>query len=227
MLGLEMVVILGVAAWLYSISRPTRERGQLDEIEHEFAKRELEKKWPPLSQAEFHRVVAERCLKTAEGAEKAQEKFVFARNAALQAADSKQKPDTKQILDRDFFLIELARTQIELGGSEKEVLDKARLGWEREVTIEVDLPKAGGPATVRWFYNQDPGIFGQSHDSCVSYNFHGHSADETIGVRTVPRAIFESTGPANLSIEIQLDLPNDQGGTVHATERYALTIQRA
>ena len=99
---------------------------------------------------------------------------------------------------------------------------------EREVTIQVDLPKAGGAARVRWFYNQDPtaGIGNESHGTCVTYFFHGHTDDQLIGVRTVPRAIFESTGPASLSIEVQLELPGDQGGTVHATERYALTIQR-
>ena len=96
------------------------------------------------------------------------------------------------------------------------------------MTIQVDLPKAGGAARVRWFYNQDPtaGIGNESHGNCVTYFFHGHTDDQLIGVRTVPRAIFESSGPASLSIEVQLELPGDQGGTVHATERYALTIQR-
>jgi hypothetical protein len=99
---------------------------------------------------------------------------------------------------------------------------------ERDVTLQVDLPKAGGPARVQWFFNQDPaaGIGNESHGTCITYTFHGHAGDQSVGVRSVPRAIFESDGPANLSIEVQLDLPNDQGGEVHATERYALTIQR-
>ncbi len=99
---------------------------------------------------------------------------------------------------------------------------------DREVTIEVVLPKAAGPARVRWFFNQDPsaGTGFENHGTCLTPVFHGHTDDQTIGVRSVPRAIFESAGPANLSIEVQLDLPNDQGGMVHATEKYALTIQR-
>jgi hypothetical protein len=56
--------------------------------------------------------------------------------------------------------------------------------------------------------------------------FHGHSDNEALGVRSVPRAVFESSLPATLSLDVQLDLPNDQGGQVHATEHYALTIQR-
>ena len=96
----------------------------------------------------------------------------------------------------------------------------------------MSLPKAGGPARVRWFYNADPtaGTGFENHGNCLTPTFHGHTDDETISVRSVPRAIFESTGPANLSIEVQLDLPDTQAGpspgTVHATERYALTIQR-
>ena len=99
---------------------------------------------------------------------------------------------------------------------------------DREVTVDVSLPKAGGPARVRWFSNADPtaGTGFENHGSCLTPTFHGHTDNEAIGVRSVPRAIFESGGPASLSIEVQLDLPDDQGGTVHATEKYALTIQR-
>jgi hypothetical protein len=47
-----------------------------------------------------------------------------------------------------------------------------------------------------------------------------------VGARSVPRAVIEYGSPQTLSIDVQLDLPNDQGGEVHATERYSLTIQR-
>jgi hypothetical protein len=99
---------------------------------------------------------------------------------------------------------------------------------ERDVTVQVDLPKAGGPARVQWSFNQDPaaGIGNESHGTCLTYMFHGHTDDASLGVRTVPREIFESDGPSDLSIEVTLDLPNDQGGTVHAVERYTLRIQK-
>ena len=47
-----------------------------------------------------------------------------------------------------------------------------------------------------------------------------------MGVRSVPRSVFESSGPATFSVDITLDLPEDAGGTIHATERYSLTIQK-
>jgi hypothetical protein len=102
------------------------------------------------------------------------------------------------------------------------------LQTDRNVTVQVDLPKAGGPARVQWFFNQDPsaGTGFENHGSCVTPVFHGHTDDDSLGVRSVPRSVFESDGPTTLSIEVQLDLPNDQGGEVHATEKYALTIQR-
>ena len=99
---------------------------------------------------------------------------------------------------------------------------------ERDITVQVDLPKAGGPATVQWFFNQDPaaGIGNEFHDTCFTYTFHARTENQALGVRSVPRSVFESSGPATLSIEVQLDLPGDQGATVRATERYTLRIQR-
>jgi hypothetical protein len=99
---------------------------------------------------------------------------------------------------------------------------------ERDVTVQVDLPKAGGPARVQWFFNQDPtaGIGNESHGSCITYFFHARTENQSLGVRSVPRSVFESSGPATLSIEVPLDLPGDTGATVRATERYSLTIQR-
>jgi hypothetical protein len=99
---------------------------------------------------------------------------------------------------------------------------------DRDVTVEVDLPKAGGPASVQWFFNQDPtaGTGFENHGSCLTYAFHARTNDLSLGVRSVPRSVFESSGPAKISIDVQLDLPADQGGELHATERYSLTIQR-
>jgi hypothetical protein len=104
----------------------------------------------------------------------------------------------------------------------------ASLAADRAVTIEVTLPKAGGPAQIRWFFNQDPtaGTGLENHGTCLTELFHGHTDDASLGQRTVPRAVFESDGPQALSVDVQLDLPDEHGGTVHATEHYSLTIQR-
>jgi hypothetical protein len=81
---------------------------------------------------------------------------------------------------------------------------------------------------VQWFFNQDPaaGIGNESHGTCITYFFHARTENQSLGVRSVPRSVFESSAPATLSIEVQLDPPGDQGATVRATERYSLTIQR-
>jgi hypothetical protein len=97
---------------------------------------------------------------------------------------------------------------------------------ERDVTIQVDLPKAGGPARVEWFFNRDPAVAIPPEGTCITSPFHGHTDDPSIGVQSVPRSVFESGGPSSMSIDVTLDLPNDQGGQVHAVEHYELTIQR-
>ena len=99
---------------------------------------------------------------------------------------------------------------------------------EREISIHVDLPKAGGPARVQWFFNQDPsaGIGNENTPTCLTPVFHGRTDDQSLGVVSVPRSVFESSGPQTIGIELTFDLPNDQGGEVHAVERYSLTIQR-
>ena len=91
------------------------------------------------------------------------------------------------------------------------------------------LPKAGGPAQVQWFFNHDPaaGIGNETRPDCSVPVHHGHTGDDTIGAATVPRSVFESSGPQTFGIEIRFDVPGDQGGMVHATERYEFTIQRA
>jgi hypothetical protein len=64
------------------------------------------------------------------------------------------------------------------------------------------------------------------HGPVLTSAFHGHTDDASLGVRSVPCSVFESDTPRTMSIDITLDLPNDQGGEVQATLRYALTIQR-
>ena len=129
--GLLAAVVLGVGAWLYAISRPTVEDANFKKIDEEFKKLDLATKWPPVLRAEFYRVLGQRRLGTPNAAIRATEQFMLARDAASQPADAKQK------LDCEFFLIDLTRTQIELGGTEAEILDKRRLGWERDLPMEL------------------------------------------------------------------------------------------
>jgi len=97
---------------------------------------------------------------------------------------------------------------------------------ERDVTIAVELPKAGGPARVEWFFNRDPAAGLGPDGTCIAPVFHARQDDVSLGVVSVPRSVFESSGPQTLGVELSFDLASDGGGTVHAVERYELTIQR-
>ena len=129
--GLLAAVVIGVGAWLYSMSRPTAVDADFKSIDADFNKDELATKWPPVLRAEYYRLLGERRLRTAEGADPATVQFMLARDAASQPGDGKHK------LDCEFFLIDLAKTQIELGGAPAEILDKRRVGWDREVPSEM------------------------------------------------------------------------------------------
>jgi hypothetical protein len=100
---------------------------------------------------------------------------------------------------------------------------------DTEVSVYVTLPKAGGPAQVQWHFNHEPtaGIGNETRADCSVPIHHGHTDDDSIGAATVPRSVFESSGPQTFGIEIRFDVPGDQGGMVHATQRYEFTIQRA
>jgi hypothetical protein len=97
---------------------------------------------------------------------------------------------------------------------------------EREVSVAVELPKAGGPARVEWFFNRDPSAGLGPDGMCQAPLFHARQDDESLGVVSVPRSVFESSGPQTLGIELEFDLPSDGGGELNAVERYSLTIQR-
>jgi hypothetical protein len=97
---------------------------------------------------------------------------------------------------------------------------------EREVTVQVDLPKAGGPARVEWFFNRDPAAGLGPDGTCIAPTFHARQDDTSLGVVSVARSVFESSGPQTIGIEVSFELPSDGGGTIEAVERYALTIQR-
>jgi ribosomal protein S27E len=129
--GLLAAVAVGIGAWLYQLSRIPTENAAFVEIEKKYKKYELDAKWPPILRAEFRRLVGERRLKTLEAAEPATLQFMLARDAASQPGDGKQK------LDCEFFLIELARDQIELGGNEAAIIAKNRIDWERAVPTEL------------------------------------------------------------------------------------------
>ena len=49
---------------------------------------------------------------------------------------------------------------------------------------------------------------------------------QAIGTRTVPSDVFEAETPQSLSIAVDFDLTDPNGAQVHASESYALTIQR-
>jgi ribosomal protein S27E len=132
--GLLAAVVVGLGAWLYTLSRQPADDADFVKIEKDYNERDLKTKWPPLLRAEFRRVIGERRLQAIRATDPAQhavEEFWLSRDAAMQPGDGKQK------LDRDFFLIELARTQLELGGGEDEIVAKQRVDWQREVATEM------------------------------------------------------------------------------------------
>ncbi len=100
---------------------------------------------------------------------------------------------------------------------------------DRDVSFQVTLPKAGGPAQVQWDFNHEPaaGIGNEGiGTTCLLPNFHAHQGDDSLGAVSVPRAVFEASTPQTLVLDLSFDLPADQSGELHATLRYSLRIQR-
>jgi hypothetical protein len=129
--GLLVAAAVGIGVWLYIASRPSAEEASFAKIDADYKKWDLNAKWPAVLRAEYYRILGELRLQKESGVDKAIVSYAYCRDAARQAADAKQK------LDRDFFLIELAKTQIDLGGPEAEVIRKNRIGWELDVPSEL------------------------------------------------------------------------------------------
>lgn len=96
------------------------------------------------------------------------------------------------------------------------------------VMVQVTIPKDSPTAEVQWFLT-DPiaGLgFEGAGTTCVISPIGFTLDDQSIGLKTVPSAIFEADTPQTISIDVDYDLADPVGGTVHASESYSLTIQR-
>ena len=96
------------------------------------------------------------------------------------------------------------------------------------VMVQVIIPKDSPTAQVQWFLT-DP-IAGLGFEGAGTPCFISPVGftldDQSIGLKTVPRAIFEADTPQTFSIDVDYDLTDPIGGQVHASESYSLTIQR-
>jgi predicted Zn finger-like uncharacterized protein len=125
--GLLAIVIggAGLGVWkLYSSASAQRKI--------EDAPRTISDKLPPVVQGEFHILVADLALRQPKSGDKAREIFT----AAWQRNPPPAEPRDK--IDRDYFLIRLAKAQAKLGGNEYDVASRDRFAWNLEVFDDVD-----------------------------------------------------------------------------------------
>jgi hypothetical protein len=112
--------------------RTTEEKRQTNHLEE--AKKFLSK-MPPLHQAEYFRATGEIEVRNRRATD-AQGNFMTARSLVPPATD-----DAAKTFERDLFLLKLATTQIELGGTGDDILKRPqmyRLDW-KDVNFQKDL----------------------------------------------------------------------------------------
>ncbi len=136
-----LLAVVGLAAvvvgWIV-LSNYLTNNQQEDEL-----KKALEAKLPPLPSAAIYRAAGEYYTRTRQ-ADKAQESF----RKAAQAPFAATKDSAAQQLERDAFLIDLALTWVDLGGTDEEDLDKVKLHWKKvqkelgEVLLAIRSPEA-------------------------------------------------------------------------------------
>jgi hypothetical protein len=96
------------------------------------------------------------------------------------------------------------------------------------VMINVTIAPKSPTAEVQWTL-ADPGAGLGSEGAgttCLAPPIAWTLDNQAIGRRTVPSAIFEAETPQSLSIAVDFDVTDPQGAQIHASENYALTIQR-
>jgi hypothetical protein len=96
------------------------------------------------------------------------------------------------------------------------------------VMINVTIPPRSPTADVQWTLTDPTAGLGSegAGTTCFITPIAWTLDDQSIGRRTVPVAIFEAETPQTLSIAVDFDVTDPLGAQIHASEDYALTIQR-
>jgi hypothetical protein len=128
-IGLAVALLIGVTLWLRSVGMRKNDEKNVVNLEKKYQELGLAQKWPPVVSAEFYRILGEHALSVKP--KQASERFIEARDFAAQGKDEKQR------LDRDFFLIDLAKVQLALGGDETQVINDEKLSWERDLPLQL------------------------------------------------------------------------------------------
>lgn len=96
------------------------------------------------------------------------------------------------------------------------------------VMIQVTIPKDSPTAAVQWFLTSPTAGLGSegAGTTCFITPIGWTLDDQSIGLKSVPRAVFEADAPQTISIDVDFDLTDPTGAQIHASESYSLTIQR-
>jgi len=137
-----VVALVGGIGWgIWSL----RARSAAQELVVNLA-HQCDPKWPAVIQGEFFLILSELALSHPGQRDDALEKQRTAWQKVAGITDERDK------IDRDFFLIELAKAQVRLGGDDSEIRGKDRFEWNQEVFTEIDR-------TLKKIEN---------HDACVT-----------------------------------------------------------
>ncbi len=121
--GLVALVLGGVALGVWKLRQGSIERNDLVKYANF-----CDPKWPAVIQAEYYVGLAEMALRQPKQRDVAREHYITAWQKVA-AADK---------IDRDFFLIELAKAQLSLGGDEMDIRGQDRFDWKQEVFGDVE-----------------------------------------------------------------------------------------
>jgi hypothetical protein len=122
-----IVVVVGGLSWgLWSLRSQNAVLVKMKEMGN------ADPKWPAVIQGEFHILKADLALQQPKQREAARENYIKAFQRVAVADDVRDK------IDRDFFLIRLARAQVKLGGDDLAIRGQDRFEWNQEVFTEIN-----------------------------------------------------------------------------------------
>lgn len=125
--GLLALVVTGIGAVVWNLGSRAAVKQEI-----EAAEKAVDPTLPPIVQGECHIALALKALRSPKQRDAAREHFLKALQKAPPASDVRDR------IDRDCFLIRLARAEVALGGSEDDVLDRNRFDWNQEVFTEIE-----------------------------------------------------------------------------------------
>ncbi len=121
-----VLIVGGIGLGIWKL----RQSSVVDKQREQFAKK-CDSKWPLVIQAEYHIGLANMTLSQPKQRDAARELHIKAWQLVAPAVDPRDK------IDRDFFLIELAKAQLNLGGDEMDIRGRDRFDWDQEVIGDI------------------------------------------------------------------------------------------